>query len=92
VFVEPLGIAMANAEIAIWTHNATPKNIQVIFNYGYRPFGFEAEGRNIEILVITSEIADMAQGESIVISSKTYKVASVQPYQDGAFSVIKLQE
>jgi hypothetical protein len=74
-----------------WTNQGTAKTLIGIFDNGFKEFGFPAEGRNIELLAISSDIVGMRQGDAIAINAIAYKVASMQPHQDGALSIIKLE-
>lgn len=92
MFSEDLSVFFGEFAIqGIWTHQGTPKTLKGIFDSGFKPFEFPAEGRNIEFLVDSSTIVGMTHGDTLVINAVTYIVASVQPNQDGALTVIKLE-
>jgi DNA-binding protein len=92
MFQEDLSVFFNDFSVqATWTQGATVKTLKGIFDNGFKEFGFPAEGRNIEYLVDSSQIVGMRHGDAIAINAIAYKVASVQPHQDGALSIIKLE-
>lgn len=92
MFQEDLSVFFSDFSIqGVWTHEGTDKTLKGIFDNGYKQFGFPAEGANIEFLVKSLEIVGMRHGENILINGINYKVASIQPNQDGALTVVKLE-
>lgn len=92
MFSEDLSVFFGDFSIqAIWTHDGTDKTLKGIFDNGFKQFGFPAEGANIEFLIQSLEIVGMRQGDNMLINGINYKVASLQPNQDGALTVVKLE-
>jgi hypothetical protein len=64
----------------------------VIFDADYvEPLGNYVEGRSHVAQVITSEVASVAQGQTMVIGATTYKVRGVEPDGTG-MTLLRLEE
>jgi hypothetical protein len=69
-----------------------PIAMRPMFDYVYERSGMRAEARNLMALCKTSEIADVHHRDTILIENKTYTIVGVNPTQDGAVTILTLEE
>lgn len=64
---------------------------KVIFDYEFSDLAFGAEGREISIRLATPSQFLINQGDAVIISQNSYRIASVKPLYDGKTTRITLR-
>lgn len=66
--------------------------VTILFDQDYAPLELGAEGRSLVACGRTSQLQNLRHGSTIIINAKTYRIVSVQPTGDGAFTDLILKE
>jgi hypothetical protein len=86
---EDLDVFFADFSVSLaWDGSDYP----CLFSNTYDSLSFQAGGRLIRAIAKFSDLGTIAQGETVVIDSKSYSVAEVRPKQDGAIVELELEE
>ena len=66
-----------------------------IFDENFDVYGLgnvNAEGKNITLLVQTSQVVNVAHGSSVTIGTRYFEVVGIQPIDDGKLTNLVLKE
>lgn len=89
MLVENLGLFLADFGVEATIPSGI---VKVLFDQDYAPMDLGAEGRSLVACGLSSQLQGLRHGSTITINAKSYRVVSVQPTGDGAFTDLILKE